>query len=89
MILVDTGPLVVAANRKDALHSASVAALAAARPPRLVPGLVIAEVSYLLARDATAAVIAGTSVWSGLATSPDLNSRRSPSSPPSIYDHRL
>lgn len=56
MILVDTGPLVAAANRKDAHHTASVAALAAARPPRLVPGLVIAEVSYLLARDASSRV---------------------------------
>ena len=56
MILVDTGPLVAAANRKDAHHTASVAALAAARPPRLVPGLVIAEVSYLLARDANPTV---------------------------------
>ncbi len=56
MILVDTGPLVAAANRRDAHHAASVAVLAAARPPRLVPGLVIAEVSYLLARNATAAV---------------------------------
>ena len=52
MILVDTGPLVAAANRTDAHHTASVAALANATPPRLVPGLVIAEVSYLLARDA-------------------------------------
>lgn len=56
MILVDTGPLVAAANRKDAHHAACVAALVAARPPRLVPGLVIAEVSYLLARDAGAEV---------------------------------
>ena len=56
MILVDTGPLVAAANRKDAHHTASVSALAAARPPRLVPGLVIAEVSYLLARDASPTV---------------------------------
>jgi predicted nucleic acid-binding protein len=56
MILVDTGPLVAAANRKDTHHAVSVAALTTARPPRLVPGLVIAEVSYLLARDASAAV---------------------------------
>jgi uncharacterized protein len=45
-----------AANRKDAHHAASVATLAAARPPRLVPGLVIAEVCYLLARDASPTV---------------------------------
>ncbi len=50
MILVDTDPLVTAANRTDA-HAASVAALASAKPPRLVPGLVVAEVAYLLARD--------------------------------------
>jgi|ERR1700691_4036822 uncharacterized protein len=52
MILVDTGPLVAAANRNDTHHRASVQALAAASPPRLVPGMVIAEVAYLLARDA-------------------------------------
>jgi predicted nucleic acid-binding protein len=56
MILVDTGPLVAAANRTDAHHAASVAALATAKPPRLVPGMVIAEVSYLLARDAGSTV---------------------------------
>ncbi len=56
MILVDTGPLVAAANLADTHHGTSVAALAGARPPRLVPGLVIAEVSYLLARDAGSAV---------------------------------
>ena len=52
MILVDSGPLVAAANRRDKHHSASVQALSAVRPPRLVPGVVIAEVSYLLGRDA-------------------------------------
>jgi len=52
MILVDTGPLVAAANRKDVDHDASVKALADAQAPRLVPGVVIAEVAYLLARDA-------------------------------------
>jgi uncharacterized protein len=56
MILVDTGPLVAAANRNDTHHNASVQALDAARPPRLVPGMVIAEVGYLLARDAGASV---------------------------------
>ena len=56
MILVDTGPLVAAANRRDTDHAASVAALTAASRPRLVPGLVVAEVCYLLARDAGASV---------------------------------
>jgi hypothetical protein len=56
MILVDTGPLVAAASRKDTHNEASIAALAAARSPRLVPGLVIAEVCFLLARDGGTAV---------------------------------
>lgn len=59
MILVDSGPLVAAANRNDTHHRASAEALAAARPPRLVPGMVIAEVAYLLARDAGSPVEAG------------------------------
>jgi uncharacterized protein len=56
MILVDTGPLVAAANRNDTHHRVSIEALAAAQPPRLVPGMVIAEVGYLLARDAGSSV---------------------------------
>lgn len=59
MILVDTGPLGAAANRKDTHHRASTEALAASPPPRLVPGMVIAEVGYLLARDAGSSVEAG------------------------------
>jgi uncharacterized protein len=59
MVLVDTGPLVAAANRNDTHHQASTEALAAAAPPRLVPGMVIAEVGYLLARDAGSSVEAG------------------------------
>jgi predicted nucleic acid-binding protein len=59
MILVDTGPLVAAANRNDTHHHSSTEALAAASPPRLVPGRVIAEVGYLLARDARSSVEAG------------------------------
>jgi uncharacterized protein len=59
MILVDTGPLVAAANRNDTHHRASAEALTAALPPRLVSGMVIAEVAYLLARDAGSSVEAG------------------------------
>jgi predicted nucleic acid-binding protein len=56
MILVDTGPLVAAANRNDTHHRGSAQALAAAPSPRLVPSVVIAEVAYLLARDAGSSV---------------------------------
>jgi predicted nucleic acid-binding protein len=56
MILVDTGPLVAAASRSDTHNAACVAALQTASLPRLVPGLVIAEVCFLLARDGGAAV---------------------------------
>jgi len=38
MILVDTGPLVAAANRKDVDHDASVKALADAQAPRVGTG---------------------------------------------------
>ncbi len=51
MILVDAGPLVAAGNRTDIHHDACVRVLLAARPPRLVSALVIAEVCYLLHRD--------------------------------------
>lgn len=50
MILVDTGPLVAAANEADRLHDVCARTLADTRPPRLVSGLVIAEASYLLVR---------------------------------------
>lgn len=52
MIVVDTGPLVAAANRNDRHHRRSVAALQEALPPRLVSPPVVAEVCYLLGRDA-------------------------------------
>lgn len=44
MILVDTGPLVAAGDRDARIHRTCVDALQTARPPRLVPGPVIAEV---------------------------------------------
>lgn len=50
-MLVDTGPLVAAANRHDTHHQACVQALTTARPPRLVPGLVIAEITELASLD--------------------------------------
>lgn len=56
MILVDTGPLVAAGNRRDAYHARCVQALATAQPPRLVPATVVAETGYLLERDAGADV---------------------------------
>jgi uncharacterized protein len=54
MILVDTGPLVAAGDLDARVHDACVRTLIEASPPRLVPGPVIAEVCYLLARDAGA-----------------------------------
>lgn len=51
MILVDTGPLVAAGDLDARIHHACVDALSQASPPRLVPGPVIAEVCYLLARE--------------------------------------
>lgn len=56
MIILDTGPIVVAANRNDTHHERCAALLLDVEPPRLVPGPVIAEVCYLLARDAGTAV---------------------------------
>lgn len=50
MILVDTGPLVAAANERDQLHDVCARALERAEPPLLVSGLVIAEVSYHFVR---------------------------------------
>jgi predicted nucleic acid-binding protein len=51
VIVVDTGPLVAIGDRSAREHQACRDALRAATPPRLVPGPVIAEVCYLLARE--------------------------------------
>jgi len=59
VIVCDTGPLVAAALSNDADHKACVelfTALHAARRELLVPGTVVAEVGYLLAREAGARV---------------------------------
>ena len=59
MIVCDTGPLVAVALSNDSDHEACVAlftALHAARRELLVPATVVAEVGYLLAREAGARV---------------------------------
>ena len=59
MIVCDTGPLVAAALSNDADHKACIelfTALHAARRELLVPGTVVAEAGYLLAREAGARV---------------------------------
>lgn len=50
MILVDTGPLVAAADADDANHRSCVQFFAQAQRPLLVAASVIPEVCYLLAR---------------------------------------
>ena len=59
MIVCDTGPIVAAALVDDARHHECVelfTGLHLARRPLLVPGTVVAEVGYLLARNAGARV---------------------------------
>jgi predicted nucleic acid-binding protein len=75
VILVDAGPLIAAANRNDDHHATCVHTLIQARPPRLVSGLVIAEVCYMLARNGGAAQEAAflRSFSSGFLTVADLN----------------
>lgn len=51
MILVDTGPLVAAADADDRQHARCVEMFRTASRPWLVPELVIAEVCYLLERE--------------------------------------
>jgi uncharacterized protein len=58
VIVCDTGPLVAAALSNDSDHEACIelfTALHAARRELLVPATVVAEVGYLLAREAGAA----------------------------------
>ncbi len=46
--IVDTGPLVAAANRADPKHRVCLKALQAAEYALVIPALCVAEVSYLL-----------------------------------------
>ena len=49
MIVLDTGGLYAALDANEALHPRAAAALAAARPPRLLSPFVLAELDYLIA----------------------------------------
>lgn len=48
MIVLDTGGLYAALDANEALHGRTVAALVAARPPRVVSPFVLAELDYLI-----------------------------------------
>jgi predicted nucleic acid-binding protein len=49
MIVLDTGGLYAALDANESLHGRAVAALAAARPPRILSPFVLAELDYLIA----------------------------------------
>lgn len=53
MILVDTGPIVAAASKRDQRHEASLRALDELRDPPLITPLVAMEVCYFLSTRAT------------------------------------
>ena len=48
MIILDTGGLYAALDANESLHGRAVAALEAARPPRLLSPFVLAELDYLI-----------------------------------------
>src|SRR5687768_2491798 len=49
MLIVDAGPLVAAAAKRDRNHRRCVDLLSQASPPLVVPALVVTEVAYFLA----------------------------------------
>lgn len=55
MILVDTGPIVAAASKRDQRHAECLAALTELREPPLISPLVVMEVCYFLSTRATPA----------------------------------
>ena len=48
MIVLDTGGLYAALDANESLHGRAVAALVAAKPPRLLSPFVLAELDYLI-----------------------------------------
>ena len=59
MILVDTGPIVAAASKRDEHHATCLAVLSSLREPPLITSLVVMEVCYFLSTRATPAAEAG------------------------------
>lgn len=59
MLVIDTGPIVAAANRADDDHNACLELLETHSGPLLLPAPLIAEVGYMLATRAGAAAEAG------------------------------
>jgi predicted nucleic acid-binding protein len=59
VIVVDTGPIVAAANRRDDFHRASVVLLETHPGPLLLPSALIGEVGYMLGSRAGALAEAG------------------------------
>jgi len=55
VILVDTGPIVAAASKRDEHHATCLAALSSLREPPLITPLVVMEVCYFLATRASPA----------------------------------
>jgi predicted nucleic acid-binding protein len=55
VILIDTGPIVAAASKRDQHHAACLAALDSLREPPLITPLVAMEVCYFLSTRATPA----------------------------------
>jgi uncharacterized protein len=51
VLIVDTGPLVAAADRSDRYHTASAELLETATGPLVTTTMVVAEVAYLLTRE--------------------------------------
>jgi predicted nucleic acid-binding protein len=55
VILIDTGPIVAAASKRDQNHAAALAALNTLREPPLITPLIVMEVCYFLSTRASAA----------------------------------
>jgi uncharacterized protein len=60
VILIDTGPIVAAASKRDQHHASCLTALSALREPPLITPLIVMGVCYFLSTRATPAAEAAT-----------------------------